>query len=209
MDSTKPIAFTINPVRVVDAVDADSYFDPTQHPNAVQRADECREIVDSGVRALIYFSGPLDPEDERAVRTVLVQIRCAVLADRAERKLRSDTHQEAMRAYLEDEDDLAALVIRSSAPDENMRDMVARAIREERERGDARVIAEREACALIGYECAATGMRATTTRIAILAHAGACGGHLDCGSDCIRPSRHPGECSCIGDERGKPGTCPA
>lgn len=147
MDSTKPIAFTINPVRVVDAVDADSYFDPTQHPNAVQRADECREIVDSGARALIYFSGPLDPEDERAVRTVLVQIRCAVLADRAERKLRSDAHQEAMRAYLEDEDDLAALVIRSSAPDENMRDMVARAIREERERGDARVLAERERCA--------------------------------------------------------------
>lgn len=83
MDSTKPIAFTIFPIRVVDAIDSESYFDPTQHPNAVQRADECREIVDSGARALIYFSGPLDPEDERAVRTVLAQIRCAALAERA------------------------------------------------------------------------------------------------------------------------------
>ena len=37
----------------------------------------------------------------------------------------------------------------------------------------------------------------------------ACGRTLECGSSCCRDRGHADECECIGDERGKPGSCPA
>jgi len=37
----------------------------------------------------------------------------------------------------------------------------------------------------------------------------ACNKVVDCGGSCCRSPGHPGECECIGDTPGEPGTCPA
>lgn len=37
----------------------------------------------------------------------------------------------------------------------------------------------------------------------------ACTKRIDCGGSCCRDRGHEGECECIGDDPGRPGTCPA
>lgn len=37
----------------------------------------------------------------------------------------------------------------------------------------------------------------------------ACGKALDCGGECCLDKGHAGACECIGDDPGRPGTCPA
>ncbi len=37
----------------------------------------------------------------------------------------------------------------------------------------------------------------------------ACTKRLECGGSCCRDRDHAGECECIGDDPGKPGSCPA
>jgi hypothetical protein len=36
-----------------------------------------------------------------------------------------------------------------------------------------------------------------------------CGKKLECGSNCCLRAEHLGECECVGDEPGSPGSCPA
>ena len=85
MDTTKPIAFTINPVRVVQADPGDpwAYIDE-EHGRQV--ADHTTVLVEGDVEGEIYYSGALDPEDVTAVQSILRAVAttraAAVLAER-------------------------------------------------------------------------------------------------------------------------------